>query len=252
MSRRPHRPAAFTLIELLVVVTIIGILAALVFPAVGSSQLAAKRTVSLSNMRQLGVGLLAYCGDHDGLFPTSGGKTPAWTDADPDAWYNAVPKAAGSKGVNDFANDPAGFYDKHCLLFVPAAKYPATKLTAPLFAIALNSKLTGTIAGVTVTADSLRLPRFDHPARTVIFQESGLPGEKAAFTAQSAYNGQSASFASRTAARYAGRTLVTFADGHTDVLAAADVVDPSGGKAYAPQDKGKVYWTMDPTLDANQ
>ena len=59
---------AFTLIELLVVIAIIAILAAILFPVFAQAKLAAKKTASLSNMKQIGTGTLLYLGDTDDVF----------------------------------------------------------------------------------------------------------------------------------------------------------------------------------------
>lgn len=59
----------FTLIELLVVIAIIAILAAILFPVFAQAKMAAKKTASLSNVKQLGLGILMYNNDQDGMFP---------------------------------------------------------------------------------------------------------------------------------------------------------------------------------------
>ena len=56
---------AFTLIELLVVIAIIAILAAILFPVFAQAKLAAKKTVALSNAKQLATANLIYQGDYD-------------------------------------------------------------------------------------------------------------------------------------------------------------------------------------------
>jgi prepilin-type N-terminal cleavage/methylation domain-containing protein/prepilin-type processing-associated H-X9-DG protein len=61
---------AFTLIELLVVIAIIAILAAILFPVFAQAKLAAKKTSSLSNCKQLGVALQIYVADYDDATPS--------------------------------------------------------------------------------------------------------------------------------------------------------------------------------------
>jgi prepilin-type N-terminal cleavage/methylation domain-containing protein/prepilin-type processing-associated H-X9-DG protein len=71
LSARPFlsRQRGFTLIELLVVIAIIAILASMLLPALARAKSKANSVSSLSNLRQLGLGLSLYRGDHQGLFP---------------------------------------------------------------------------------------------------------------------------------------------------------------------------------------
>jgi prepilin-type N-terminal cleavage/methylation domain-containing protein/prepilin-type processing-associated H-X9-DG protein len=67
----------FTLIELLVVIAIIGILAALLLPALASAKARAWRIQCASQMRQLGVGMQLFVSDNDDRFPPAGYGTGA-------------------------------------------------------------------------------------------------------------------------------------------------------------------------------
>jgi len=60
-----NRKGAFTLIELLVVIAIIAILAAILFPVFAQAKAAAKNSVSISNMKQLALGMVMYAADVD-------------------------------------------------------------------------------------------------------------------------------------------------------------------------------------------
>lgn len=69
---------AFTLVELLVVIAIIGILAALVFPALASAKQRAVRTQCLNNLKQFDLGLILYGNDNRDIMPEMKGGLWAW------------------------------------------------------------------------------------------------------------------------------------------------------------------------------
>lgn len=69
-SPQSHRRAgAFSLVELLTVIAIIGILAALLLPALSRSQMRARRIVCVNELGQQGIAFQIFMHDHSGKFP---------------------------------------------------------------------------------------------------------------------------------------------------------------------------------------
>ena len=107
---------AFTLIELLVVISIIGLLMAILLPALQSAREQGQFTASISNIRQIQIGLLNYTGDSKdvlpwGRNPTStqywlgwpgkGGKKKRWEQAGPPPPAAAPGGATGNELLSE-------------------------------------------------------------------------------------------------------------------------------------------------------
>jgi prepilin-type N-terminal cleavage/methylation domain-containing protein len=69
---KSRRRLGFTLIELLVVIAIIAILAAILFPVFAQARMAARKTVAISNMRQVLMASMLYQGDFDDMLMMKG------------------------------------------------------------------------------------------------------------------------------------------------------------------------------------
>lgn len=70
---------AFTLIELLVVIAIIGILAAMLLPALNKARLRGYAAQDVSNLKQWGIAILMYSDDWNGTYFLADGAN-AWDD----------------------------------------------------------------------------------------------------------------------------------------------------------------------------
>ena len=75
MKPNYHKEVGFTLIELLVVIAIIGILAALLLPAVSTAKGYAKSVACKNHLHQMGAALQMYVHDNQNQFPRYLGPT---------------------------------------------------------------------------------------------------------------------------------------------------------------------------------
>jgi prepilin-type N-terminal cleavage/methylation domain-containing protein len=67
--KRARVSVAFTLVEMLVVIAVIGILAAILLPALGRAKESARATACLNNLRQVGTALQLYVQDNNNRLP---------------------------------------------------------------------------------------------------------------------------------------------------------------------------------------
>jgi prepilin-type N-terminal cleavage/methylation domain-containing protein/prepilin-type processing-associated H-X9-DG protein len=92
--RQRTAAAGFTLVELLVVIAIIGVLVALLLPAIQSAREAARRSSCTNNLKQLGLAVLTYEQAHK-IFPTSEGWDSSGSADEPDVQAALNPKTPG-------------------------------------------------------------------------------------------------------------------------------------------------------------
>ena len=98
--------AGFTLIELLTVIAIIGILAAILFPAIGAAKKAAQKANDLSNIRTIGQAALIFSSDNNDRLPDPRSATNTISGANLYMrWFGQLSKAGN-------LSDPSVCYSK--------------------------------------------------------------------------------------------------------------------------------------------
>ena len=244
----------FSLIELLVVIAIVGVLSALLFPALGRAKVKANAASCLNRLRQWNVALLLYTSDNEDYLPREsflpGGTqwnfwAQVWNPLAGSVWYNALPPLLGSSQcrAKDYAPSVVrpDFYRRHLFFHCPSAVFPPVDEVA-YFSFAMNSKL------ILFPATTVKLTSVQIPSATVTFLDNRLPGERAAHPLQPTNDlGQPSAYASRFVVRHDQRGTLVFADGHCTWLRSDEVV--ADGFAILPQTK--VIWTADPVMNPN-
>jgi prepilin-type N-terminal cleavage/methylation domain-containing protein/prepilin-type processing-associated H-X9-DG protein len=113
VRKRGGGVCAFTLIELLVVIAVVGIMAALLLPALAKTKEQARSSACRNNMKQLALAFLMYSEDNEDTFPWPGGhpgravNSPAAYGADwcasPD--FTSLPMSPSSANLPGFGHN---------------------------------------------------------------------------------------------------------------------------------------------------
>ena len=147
----------FTLVELLVVIAIIGVLAALLMPALASAKAKSKRVACLNNMRQVSMAVHLYAGDFGGNLPNPDATT-TFDFNSPNAADNPLKLLRPYVGLND-PSAPAP-------VFICPGAQPTTKEDyAPVGA-------SSTALMVSQLVMNHGIDKLRNPARTVVMQEN--------------------------------------------------------------------------------
>lgn len=155
------RPHAFTLVELLVVIAIIGVLVALLLPAVQSARESARRSQCLNNLKQLGLAMQNYHDSNQEL--PVGNVSCCWG-----TWQMAVLPFLEESALADLYQ----FLPKDANFFLIEFRYDASNpaATPPMRNLEV---VKNRIAGLTCPSDepqfSIAAPGAGNPAEGVTF-----------------------------------------------------------------------------------
>jgi prepilin-type N-terminal cleavage/methylation domain-containing protein/prepilin-type processing-associated H-X9-DG protein len=148
MARRTQR--GFTIVELLVVITIIGILMALLFPAINAARESARRGQCINNQRQVGTAILTFTTangnfpKHLKAAPVASGTPPLWP------WTVRVLSNLGRTDIYDACvAAPATARSERIDVLMCPSDPPAT-VTDPQLSYAANSGKVGLDSGDSV------------------------------------------------------------------------------------------------------
>ena len=141
-KRNFRNQIGFTLVELLVVIAIIGVLVALLLPAIQAAREAARRSQCLNNLRQLGLGMENYQSSHSAFPP---GQRRFAINGEKHAWCSFFLPFIEQGNIHDLLDFSKPFTDqvnyKAVTTVIPTYLCPSTSRIDPFRSI--EGRITG-------------------------------------------------------------------------------------------------------------
>jgi len=148
------RKQAITLIELLVVIAIIAILASILFPVFARARENARRTSCMSNLKQIGLGMMMYSQDYDERYPFVEGVK----NAESTKWFNIVQPYVKSKQV----------------LRCPSYRNSMSEGSDTYAGYGMNDRFTGVVGSATnIYGKAISMAALSAPASIYMLLDSG-------------------------------------------------------------------------------
>jgi prepilin-type N-terminal cleavage/methylation domain-containing protein/prepilin-type processing-associated H-X9-DG protein len=259
----------FTLIELLVVIAIIGILAAMLLPALAKAKQTAYRAACISNLRQWGLALTMYLDDNNQVFPDFSipNNTPGapagysqdnihWTDLAAfaaanqgnSAWFNALPPYISQMTLSQYAANPTNFVNGRSIFNCPTARFlPAEvdPLNRVAFSYGINFKGTN---GLVPASSPFKATAVLHPSAFVFFSDVRANSGETPFYGANPLNDLGAPRGSlnHLSSRHAAGATLAFLDGHAAYYKYTYMAYRKGTKIGDPGDPD-INWSYDGT-----
>lgn len=232
MPAKFQQIASFTLLELLVVISIIALLAGLLFPVLNKVQESKEATVCSSNLRQIGVGLTTYAADHNGYFPLSGGVIPydkTGTNVASQGWTQQIEKYIGVTGTNTkIYTCPSG------------AKLLPENKPYSYFMGCFGATMAAVAEGPGATRQPLYLNKIQYPSKYILAGDIICAGKFSANdTDKDDNNDWNPAFSGTIAKIHNGKSNILFVDGH---IAAFDKFDYANANAQTTGTLPMTVW----------
>jgi prepilin-type N-terminal cleavage/methylation domain-containing protein/prepilin-type processing-associated H-X9-DG protein len=226
------RARAFTLVELLVVIAVLGILAALLLPALSLVKRKAGQSMCLNNQKQLGMGVLMYLDEHNATFPGWASQHAGFNSSDWIYWRTnlAYPQVEKSPIASTLANVTRKLF--RCPLDLDDSQRLQEASSDPvsgpyLYSYSMTSyNLDGELnPGMTTICKGnrfypFRQPSIQMPASKIMLAEEVASACQDNPTRAKVINDGRWSPAENDplTARHEGKAVVSFADGHAQAV----------------------------------